>query len=348
MWYPPFPDGEILAPQLQDAGILMNGDAVNFLMKVCCGHYGIFMMAVGWVAVHQKDNSQGVWDLDKCVTEVRLSLEENEKLKRSGRSGWGSGLKKSLAKCRAVKVNGGFSDPMNIPSEFIEVLFGGSKLSIELNGKERNLTIAGFLVPERDRAEDDFVLYDWTEVMETRFGVANSLMAEYYNDIFAFCGYEKEVTEYPPNSGYDLLSRALPFLTFTSVVDNVLIQGEEKKYPLSFQKSPYEDHYNGALSRIFTELGYTVNQPLGADGKVDVIVHFTEDIGNPGRPRICAVETIMAHCTLVRYSVNFFVFLSLMPLASASYLVYSLFLFSFCSFRLITTSMLSALQLRKR
>lgn len=301
MWYPPIPDGNDLALQLEEAGIFLDGAAVDFLMKICCGHRGIFMMAIRWVEEHQKAKGEHMvkWDLNQCVTEVRHSFKESKRVqRRNDGNGWDSGLKKFLAKCRAIRVNGMYGDLTNIPIEFIDVIFGGSRQNTKLNGKERDLTIAGFLVPERDCADGEFVLYDWNE-QGTRYGVANSLMAQYYNDSFGMVGYQRDLIQYMPNSGSDLLARALPFMTFITVVDNLIIHEGKLKTSMSPHMLPYEDHYNDALAKVFEDLGFTVSRPLNAEGKVELIVCFEDE---NSIEKTCAFETIMAHRTLVRHS----------------------------------------------
>lgn len=88
------------------------------------------------------------------------------------------GLRKFLKMSRVVHVNGKFSEFSNIPETFIEVLLGGSKSKKELRGQDRELTLNGFLLPERSSADDEFVLYNWEDSTKL-YGVANSLMAEY-------------------------------------------------------------------------------------------------------------------------------------------------------------------------
>jgi len=341
MWYPPLPDRNDLALQLEEADVFLDGAAVDFLMKICCGHRGIFMIAMRWVEERQKAegehmvNSQNKWDINKCVTEVRHSFEESDRLKRRNiGNGWDSGLKGHMAECRAIMVNGVYSELNNIPEEFIDVVFGGSRESNRLNGKERDLTIAGFLVPERDSADEEFVRYNWSE-QTTRYGVANSLMAQYYSDSFSRLGYQRDLIEFRPKTGSDLLARALPFMTFTTVVDNVIIHDGRLKTSLSPHILPYEDHYNDALAKVFEDLGYSVSRPLNAEGKGDLIVCFEE--GNSNK-KTCAIETIMAHRTLVRHSQKELVvdLLTLYAFSPALFLCFNA--------RLITTNTQGALQ----
>jgi hypothetical protein len=336
MWYPPIPDGKDLTPQLEEADIFLDAAAVDFLMKICCGHRGIFMAAVRWVQDQQQASGATKWDLNKCITEVRHSFEESDKQKRRNiGNGWAGGLRGRMKDCRAVKVSGMYSDLNCIPKEFIDVLFGGSLRSDDLNNKERELTIAGFLVPERKNSADgEFVLYDWNDLW-TRYGVTNSLMAQYYNDSFSTRGYQRNLTQFVPKSGSDLLSRALPFMTFTTVVDNVIINDGKLKTSLSPQALPYEDHYNDALAGVFTDLGYTVAQPKDAEGKVDLIVHFED--GNSNK-KTCVIETIMTHRRIVSYSQKVLV-VDLLTLHAFSQAFFSCF-----NARMLTTNTQDALR----
>ena len=183
MWYPPLPDAALLAVQLEEAGIFLDDGAVAFLMKVCCGHRGIFMMAMRWVGERQKEiraqkgltvDSQNRWNTETSIMEVRRSFEEADKRKRSNMAnGWDCGLKRRFFQCRAVKVNG--DDAKEIPREFVDIVFSGSKTKDKLHGKERDLTIAGLLIPEQTEAnaEKELVEYDWKQD-GTRYGVALS------------------------------------------------------------------------------------------------------------------------------------------------------------------------------
>ena len=303
MWYPPIPKGDDLVAQLEEARIFLDGAAVDFLMKICCGHRGLFMMAMKWVKERQENETPGAevsdaqkWNLNRCVTEVRQSLEESKNSdKRNPGSGWSIGLKSHIMGSRAVKVNGQYDDVQDVPAEIIDVLFGGSRTKSQLNRKERDLTIAGFLVPEQRGATSEFVPYNWGND-STRYAMANSLMAQYYGDMFSALGYTRTLTDDRPKSGADLLARVLPFVSFTTVINNVIIQEGQLKTPLSPHQLPYEDHYNSALVKILDDLGYSSSQPLNKDGKVDVVASF-DDMNL--KKKTCAIETIMAHRSIV-------------------------------------------------
>ena len=119
--------------------------------------------------------------------------------------------------------------------------------------------------------------------------------------------HQREVFEFIPKSGTDLLARALPYMAFTTVVNNVIIEKGTLKTPLSSHELPYEDHYNDAFATVFSTMGYTVTRPLNTEGKVDLIVAFVDE----NSQKTCAIESIMAHRdtnTLVRLSQHEIVF----------------------------------------
>ena len=286
MWYPPIPDGASLASDLKQAEVYLTSESVGFFLKVCCGHRGIFMSAMQWVQTCQADSTED-WDIHESVARVCASFKESltEDL-----GGWSKGLRYFLQQSRAVRVNGLYSDLSNIPKEFALVLFGGSKTNVDLNNQERSLAINGFSVPEREKAGEEFVRYDWNDPSK-HYGVSNSLMAEYYGDVLPpQLGYRSHLNETDLDKifGYDLLARALPFMSFATVIDNPIPDTNGNLQTSSSASDlPYEDHYNAALVKVFQKLKYTVSTPQSPNkGKVDVVVTF--------RNKTCAIETIMA------------------------------------------------------
>jgi len=245
------------------------------------------MSAMEWVQDSQGE-CEYEWDIHKTVSEVRASFEESKK-KECG--GWDVVLRKYLQNSRAVRVNGQCNNLRNIPEEFAQILFGGAKTIQDLNGQERNLTINGFLVPEREESNGELLGYDWN--MPTKvYGVSNSLMAEYYGDMFpSFLQYQKEMIKVKeePKSGSDLLARIFPFMAFATVVDKPIpSQAGELETPLSAGALPYEDHYKGAMVNVLKDMKYTVSTPLNnKKGKIDVVVTL------PNRTT-CSIETNMA------------------------------------------------------
>lgn len=286
VWYPPIPDGATLTSDLRHAEVYLTSGSGDFFLKLCCGHRGIFMSAMEWVQNCQQGSTED-WDIHHSVARVRASFEESIK---EDLGGWSKGLRYYLTQSRAVRVHGSLATLSNIPKEFTEVLFGGSKTDLELNSQERSLAINGFLVPEREKAGEEFVRYDWSDPMK-HYGISNSLMAEYYGDILsAQLGYRSQLIEIDPSKlcGYDLLARALPFMSFATVIDNPIPDSSGKlQTSLSASDLPYEDHYNGALAKVLEKLKYTVSTPQSPNqGKVDVVVTF--------RKKTCAIEAIMA------------------------------------------------------
>ena len=291
MWYPPIPDGGQITEDLRSAEVYLTPESVDFFMKICSGHRGIFMAAMNWVQDCQGEEGvaeESTWDIHESVARVRQSFEVSRK---EGNGGWNIGLRKFLKISRAVHVNGKFSEFSNIPEAFTEVLFGGSKSKKDLRGQDRELTVNGFLVPERSSADDEFVLYNWEDSTKL-YGVANSLMAEYYGDILpGEIGCERHLTGGDPRSGADMVVRALPFMSFATVIDNPIPRKDGKlNTPLSqsSDKLPFEDDYNDAFAKILRdELHYTVSTPKGTTrGKTDFVVTYADN-------KTCALESIM-------------------------------------------------------
>ena len=294
MWYPPMPDAKVLAEGLMEAGIVLDESSVLFFWKLCSGHRGIFMMAMDWV--QRKQENSASWDIHDTVSFVKASFA---RAKRETNTGWDTGLRKSMKESRAVRVNGQFSDVGNIPAEFTEVVFGGAKRKYFFGEKLRALTIGGFLVPLRETSDEEFVRFDWTDPGK-RYGVANSLMAEYYNNIFSsepfYC--TQKLLSQCPSTAADLVARALPYMSFSTVVDNPLpvkegddkelSQTEKLKTPLSKSALPFEDNYNQALAQMLSNLSYTVSTPFDPHhGKTDVVVAYDKQ-------KTCGLECIMA------------------------------------------------------
>ena len=313
MWYPPVPDAGTLSANLAAAEVYLDAESVDFFMKICAGHRGIFMHAMEWVQQLQLQQQPGnniPWDIHQSVSRVKSSFTRSKEISKDG---WQSGLRKCMKQSRAIRVNGSFGDITNIPTEFAQVLFGGAKKKVDLGGNLRSLTISGFLVPERKNNGDEFVCYDWDDPTK-RFGVANSLMAEYYSDIFSSeLGYQRECTKKTPHSAADLVARAIPFMSFAAVIDNPLPDeaGEGSnaplsqsttnlKTPLSKDALPFEDHYNDGLAAALIKLGYAVSRPLNqTSGKVDVVVTYHGS-------KTCALENIMATRPPVSYCLSLF------------------------------------------
>jgi hypothetical protein len=281
MWYPPLPDAATLAASLKDAAVFLSADSVGFFLKLCGGHRGIFMSAMAWVKEQQQQQQQpqqqqelGEWNVVKSVTEVRASLAHG---------GWDVGFLAALAKSRAIVVNSKYSKLQNIPAVFAQVLVGGAKELGELENQERVLTIAGFLVPEPRHNADaaEFVPYNWAS-LNVRYGVSNSMMAQYYIDSYTSKMHMQSqliAGMDAPSSCADLLARALPFMSFVDVVSSPTKVENINQSPLSADGLPFEDHYNDAIVSTLQQLKFDVCKPLSEKfGKVDVYVTLKTDV----------------------------------------------------------------------
>ena len=304
------PDAKDLAERLMEAGIVLDEASVLFFLKLCSGHRGIFMKAMDWVQRKQENNTS--WNIHDTVSFVKASFA---KAKGQTKIGWSTGLRRSMMESRALHVNGYFSDLLNIPAELIEAVFGGAKRKEFFGEHLRSLTIGGFLAPLRKTSNEEFVSLDWTNIGQ-RYGLANSLMAEYYNDVFSsvepfYC--TQKLISPCPSTAADLVARALPYMSFSTVVvgnplpdregvDKELSQTEKLKTPLSKSGLPLEDNYNQALVQVLSNLHYNVSTPLDTHGKIDVVVTYDEQ-------KTCGLECIMASRSAVclyRASVTLF------------------------------------------
>ena len=298
MWYPPMPKGTDLVLQLRQAQVYLNGPAIDMMVQICGMHRGIFMEAMRWVKEEQAKNQEDTpWSYERCLTEVRHSFQQSDAAEaQNGDQRWPLGLRAHMAKSRAVHVNGEYTSLDAIPEEVIQIIFGGSRTAADINNRERELTIAGFLLPERINSQNEFEEYNWG--ISTLYGISNPLMAQYYGGWLPHAGYQKTFTQRQPQSGPDLLARVFPYMIFSMVVDNVLIDNGKKSPPLSSSHLPYEDNFNGAMCQVLQDMGYAPVQPLGNGGKPDVVANFTDDNGNQ---KTCAIESIMAARDTVSY-----------------------------------------------
>jgi hypothetical protein len=115
------------------------------------------------------------------------------------------------------------------------------------------LTINGFLFPERQDTDQEFVMFDWQDATVS-YGVPNPIMAEYYGDILPFevKYYKRKLLEDKkiPDSAADLLARVLPYMTLTVAVGNPISRHDgASRSCLSKKGLPCEDDYNGAIAK---------------------------------------------------------------------------------------------------
>ena len=297
LWYPPQPDADQLSQDLMEAEkpVYLDSDSVRFFTKLCGGHRGIFMEAMGWVQECQDNSPDKLentsWGIRESVSHVRRTFEDS---RLGGRRAWNTGLRAAFKQSRAVRVNGEFAELGNIPAEFGLVLYGGPKRRAELNGKERDLTINGFLFPERQSTDEEFVAFDWMDPL-VLYGVPNPIMAEYYGDILPLEveTYKRELVEdlKKPVSAADLIARVLPYMTLSVVVGAPISRGNKKlSDPFSAIALPYENDYNHAMAEILrNHLDYIVSTPLDEKlGKTDIVVSYEDDT-------TCAIKSIMAY-----------------------------------------------------
>ena len=261
-WTPTIPevDGHFIS-QLQQAGVRLDEDSVEFFMKFCAGHRSIFMAAMNWVKEKQNGSR---WEFKQTVTEVRDSMGAN--------SWWVSGgILEGLAASRGVKVNGKFGNLDVVPMEFVTILCEGpGQLPPKLR---RDLTVCGFVQPVPEAGHKEFRKVDWTQA-NTRYAVSNAVMASYYREqLKNFRGLKVRVDPYIPVSCLDLLLRAIPYLTFARVVGYAPTAAAASA--LSASSSPFEDQYNRAIIDALTKLGYKADSCESPTiGKVDVFVNI--------------------------------------------------------------------------
>ena len=261
-WTPTIPevDGHFIS-QLEQAGVYLDEDSVEFFMKFCGGHRSIFMAAMNWV---KKKQNGSPWEFKQTVTEVRDSMGANSWLVSGG-------ILEGLAASRGVKVNGKFGNLDVVPREFVTILCEGpGQLPPKLC---RDLTVCGFVQPVPEAGHKEFRKVDWTQA-NTRYAVSNPVMASYYREqLKDFRGLEVRVDPYIPVSCLDLLLRAIPCLTFAQVVGYAPTAAAASA--LSASSSPFEDQYNRAIIDALTKLGYKADSCESPTiGKVDVFVNI--------------------------------------------------------------------------
>jgi hypothetical protein len=156
---------------LRDGNAILDAGIVKFFMMVCGGNFGIFMSAMEWLRLCQKDiRHRYVWDTIKSTEEAR----------ELPATGFDEGLLSFLAQSRAVR---GCGDCNTVG--FLQILFGGPKAKKTIGRKaELELTIGGFQSPEgKNHCDEEFVRYDWDDP-DSVLGVSNSILADFYAEKF--------------------------------------------------------------------------------------------------------------------------------------------------------------------
>ena len=266
MWTPPLPCTRDLKVQLQESGVKLDEESIEFFASFCGRHRGIFIAAMHWVK--SKQNAADSWNFRKTVGCVRNSYNKGN---------WScpdTELLGFVRKSRAVRINGRFHDVERIPREFVELLCKGAT-SIANAAVRRELTINGFVVPKPDRGiEAEFQDLDWNNA-HMEYQVANPLLASYYRFILQKqCALEVGC-EANPRHCADLLMRALPYLFFSNVVS---FEGDVSQ--LATGGLPHEEQYNQAILSVLTEIGYKPFAPQSStegDGKPDLMVNICQE-----------------------------------------------------------------------
>ena len=261
-WTPTIPevDGHFIS-QLEQAGVRLDEDSVEFFMKFCGGHRSIFMAAMNWVKEKQNGSR---WEFKQTVTEVRDSMGAN--------SWWVSGgILEGLAASRGVKVNGKFGNLDVVPREFVTILCEGpGQLPPKLR---RDLTVCGFVQPVPiEPGSGEFRRVDWT-TDDVVYMVANPILATFYRTrLERFFGLEVRMDSTPRNC-MDLLLRAVPYLTFAQVVG--ISPKAAPVSALSMGNLPFENQYNAAIIQVLQRLGYAADSSeSNSVGKVDIFVNI--------------------------------------------------------------------------
>ena len=260
-WTPPVPEPlDDLINQLEEADVRLDQSSVEFFLKLCGGHRSIFIAAMKWVREEQLGEP---WDFRTVVSKVQDSSATRDW------SAKGTFLR-ALAVSRGVKVNGKYGDLDMVPTEFIQLLCEGpSQLRGDLR---RELTIHGFVIPVPEGHEGEFREVDWSDTT-ARYAVSNPILASYYRDKLESVRGLKVSVDLAPASCFDLLLRAIPYLTYIYVVGH-LVDATDSRAILSQEDLPFENLYNAAIINALRRLGYGAGSSESPSmGKVDIFVN---------------------------------------------------------------------------
>jgi hypothetical protein len=241
-WHPSQPDYADCQTQCKRANLLLSTAAVRFLWQLGAGHRGVTFHLLRWALRQQQLlTARKEWDLQKTMDEV--------KLRWGTETNFGSAWDEVL-KCRAVKVNGVFSDPQKIPRAFAEVLCGGGCV-VKDDATRRTLVVAGLAMPDPSYVADaplhglqHFGISD----AAARLVVPNSLMARYYRDkLEQDCALKVEakisdVAEHSDVVCANVLCRVLPAMDFGQLVTGPCSS------PLSKAGFPVENAYTTVVN----------------------------------------------------------------------------------------------------
>ena len=263
-WTPPVPEPlDDLINQLEEADVRLDRSSVEFFLKLCGGHRSIFIAAMKWVREEQLGEP---WDFRTVVSKVQDSLATRT---------WSKGtFLGALAESRGVRVNGKYSDLEMVPDEFIRLLCEGpGQLSRDLR---RELTIHGFVIPAPESPEGEFREVDWSDTT-ARYAVSNPILASYYRDkLESVRGLKVSVDPVAPANCFDLLLRAIPYLTYEYVVGRP-VDATDSRAILSREDLPFEDLYNAAITNALRRLGNAADSSKSPSvGKVDIFVNLEQ------------------------------------------------------------------------
>ena len=280
-WTPPVPEPlDDVKKQLNEAGVRLDQSSVEFFMKLCGGHRSIFIAAMTWVRDEQKRDS---WDFRTVLSKVQDSIATRDWSAKGTFLG-------ALAESRGVRVNGKYSDLEMVPTEFIQLLCEGPG---QLRGDlRRELTIHGFVIPVPEGAEGEFREVDWSDTT-ARYAVSNPILASYYRDkLESVRGLKVSVDPVAPANCFDLLLRAIPYLTYEYVVGRP-VDATDSRAILSREDLPFEDLYNAAIINTFKRLGNAADSSKSPSvGKVDIFVNLEQKFRLEG---IMAARTQREH-----------------------------------------------------
>ena len=241
MWAPPLLYSEELRTQLKECGIKLDRESIEFLIRFCGDHRGIFISAMHWLKQAQEEDG-GEWSIHQTVSRVRQSFQK----------GWDAGQENilpTLCESRAVRVNGEFASLDNIPKQFAEILCEGPRRVDAM--LRRKLTICGFILPYYEPSQDEFHRVDWTDERQL-YKVANPMMVSYYrHHLQKYKGLKVVIGQsfLNPENCADLIMRAVPYLSFSKVVS---LGGQM----LGADGLPHEDDYNAAIIGALQSLEY--------------------------------------------------------------------------------------------
>jgi hypothetical protein len=299
-WHPALPDYNDFKEQCERANLMLSVDAVRFVWQLGAGHRGITVLLLRWIAARQRlDTARTEWDLRTTVNAVK----ENWGIAPSS-GAWGD----VVLNCRAVKVNGKFSDPQKIPRAFAQVLCGGGGV-VEDDATRRTLVVVGLAMPnpapfssssssssssaaspspssssssapaDQRKPEPQHGLQRFNvRDADVTLVVPNPLMCKYYiNELKAKCALQVFVHKVdiadPLVAGANLLCRVLPKLDFATLAE------QHHGGPFSPAGLAHEAAYTTCFNALVLEAlpkGALANTavPAAGVGSVDTLIRL--------------------------------------------------------------------------